>query len=198
MSQTSSPTAPPEKPGRYQRSAAGLVSSMLVLVAAVVVVAWGLGAFRTTAEFDGTPPAEYASVVAGLEESDLGVTFPPTIPSGWQINDVAYDPAKSEFTLALLTDSGTFAGLYDGHAPLAKVLRTYVDENPTQGAPVELTDHDGTTTTWQTYTDTGGDRAYVRTAKLTGKRTGRTEVTLVYGSASSDDLATLVGALTTK
>ena len=208
MSQTSPPDGQPPgqpagqaigvpagRPGRYNRSFGGLVGAMIVMVVVVVLTWLALGLFRDEAEFEPLP-IDYESSVQALVDNDAAIAYPEQLPAGWRVNNLAYSPDGPVFTLALLTDDSDFAGLY--HAPeeaedLDEVIDRLVDENAREGDPVELTDGEGTTSTWQVWTDEGGDTAYVRVEEQQAEPV----LTMVYGSASEEDLRTVVGSLLT-
>lgn len=190
MSQTQD--APTGRPGRYQRSFGGLVGAMIVMVIVVVGLWLGLGAFRDDAAFEPTP-IDYDQTVAALVDSGVPLTYPEELPEGWRVNNLGYDPGTQELTLALLTPEESFAGLYVGYDELDDVLDTFVDEQRGELDPVRLTDADGATAEWATYSDEGGDTAYAR--EVGGGR--EPQVVVVYGSADPEDLQRLVGLLTT-
>jgi hypothetical protein len=166
---------------------------MIVMVVVVVLTWLALGLFRDEAEFEPLP-IDYESSVQALVDNGAALAYPEQLPAGWRVNNLAYSPDGPVFTLALLTDDDRFAGLY--HAPeeaedVEEVLDRLVDENVREGDPVELTDGQGETSTWQVWTDEGGDTAYVRVAE----QLGGPVVTMVYGSAPEEDLRAVVGSL---
>ncbi len=68
------------------------------------------------------------------------------------------------------------------------LLEEYVDAQTDEGAVFEVTG--SVASTWETYSDEGGDSAYVA-------EVGETMV-LVYGSADRADIEALIGSLTTR
>ena len=185
----SNPTIPAGRPGRYTRSFGGLVGAMIVMVV-VVVLAWvGLGLFRDDAEFAPTP-IDYDASVAALVDSGAALAYPAQVPAGWRVNNL--DPGPP-FALAMLTDADDFVGVYHGREELDEVLERLVDEDTTEGEPVELTDGDGSSAAWQVFTDDGGDTAYVRT----GEENRDPTLTVVYGSAPQAQLVAVVEDLRT-
>lgn len=186
---------PAGRPGRYNRSFGGLVGAMIVMVVVVVLTWLALGLFRDEAEFEPLP-IDYESSVQALVDNDAAIAYPEQLPPGWRVNNLAYSPDGPVFTLALLTDGDDFAGVYHGPEEaedLEEVLDRLVDENAREGDPVELTDGEGATSTWQVWTDEGGDTAYVRVEEPQGEPV----LTMVYGSAPAEDLRTVVGSLLT-
>lgn len=176
-----------EKPGRYARSANGLIASLVVTVLAVVAFV-GFRAL-TTEDLEVRPePVDYLETVELAQDSDLPIVYPPSLPEGWTATNVVVMPGeRPAFGLSLLTADETFIGVRQEDESLADLLTTYVDEE---------TSDEGTTqfdspiaTSWETYSDEGGDLAY---ATEVGDDT-----LLVYGSASEDDLRLLLESLTT-
>lgn len=192
MGPVSNPTIPAGRPGRYNRSFGGLVGAMIVMVV-VVVLAWvGLGLFRDDAEFEPTP-IDYDASVQALVDNGAALAYPARVPDGWRLNNLEYDPDGPVFSLAMLTGAGDFVGVYHGREELDTVLERLVDEDTDEGDPVELTDGDGDTASWQVFTDAGGDTAYVRT----GDEQRDPTLTVVYGSAPEDQLVAVVEDLRT-
>ena len=137
MSQTS-PAA--NRPGGYNRSFGGLVGAMIVMVVAVVLVWLALGLFRDDAEFEPTP-IDYDASMAALADSGAALAYPETLPEGWRVNNLAYDPADPSFSLAMLTDDERFVGVYHGREDLEEVLARLVDDAAAIGPRVGLEVH---------------------------------------------------------
>ncbi|MDP2775698.1 MAG: DUF4245 family protein [Nocardioides sp.] len=176
-----------EKPGRYARSAGGLLVSLGVTVLAVLAFV----AFRavTTEDLVVRPePVDYLDTVELAQDSDLQIVYPPSLPDGWIATNVAVVPGdRPAFGLSILTDDETFIGVRQEDASLADLLTTYVDEEAREEDPTQF--DSPIATTWETYSDEGGDLAY---ATEVGDDT-----LLVYGSAGADDLRLLLESLTT-
>ena len=120
MGPVSNPTIPAGRPGRYNRSFGGLVGAMIVMVV-VVVLAWvGLGLFRDDAEFEPTP-IDYDASVQALVDNGAALAYPARVPDGWRVNNLEYDPDGPVFSLAMLTGSGDFVGVYHGREELETV-----------------------------------------------------------------------------
>ena len=174
-----------EGPGRYQRSIGGGVGAMAVLVVCVLAFV-GL---RSCTRDNGpvTPGAvDYLVAVEQAQEAGKAVVYPPTLPQGWNatsIDFVAVEPPA--WGIGMLTDDEKFVGIRQGD-DLSSLLTTYVDDFAVQGdivtVPGALTEQ------WQEWSDAGGDHAY--SASLGG------DDVLVYGSASTEDLLTIVRSLT--
>lgn len=175
-------------PGRYARSANGLVASLIITVLAV-------GAFLlfrslTSTDLEIEPEAvDYLATVELAQDAQVTIAYPPTLPKGWIATNVTVVPGeRPEFGLSILTDSGTFAGIRQEDTSLEALLKTYVDEETTAGEPLEV--DAALDSTWESFSDDGGDLAY---ASEVGEDT-----LLVYGSASAADLRTLIELLTTE
>jgi hypothetical protein len=189
------PTEPTGRPGKYQRSAGGLVAALVLTAVAVVVVMWVLGLFRNDLEID-PEEVDYLDVVAGLQEAGEGPVYPASLPDGW-IATEAIVPVEEGggFELDLLRDDeDAFIGIRQASGISATGLLTqYVEEdadNLVEGDPIEV---DSVAPEWDTWTDEGGDTAYV--AELCAGR--RTETVIVYGSASPEELQDVLELLTT-
>ena len=86
----------------------------------------------------------------------------------------------------MLTDDDLFVGVRQADDDLANLLETYVDADAVKGDAVTV--EGAIVPEWQEWSDAGGDHAYSATV-------GDTEV-LVYGSAPTEDLLTVVRSLT--
>ena len=135
-----------------------------------------------------TPTAvDYLSAVDQVQSTGLAVVYPPALPSGWTATSIDYVPGKRPaWGIGMLTDDGKFVGVRQADDDLSSLLSTYVDADAVQGDTVTVPG--ALTEAWQEWSDAGGDHGY--SASL-----GETEV-LVYGSAPTDDLLTIVRALT--
>jgi hypothetical protein len=177
---------PVGRPGRYQRSIAGGVGSMIVLVLVVLAFVVFRGVFRVNQSVD-VAPVDYLSVVGPAQQAGMPVVYPPSLPDGWTPTSVAFDPGdRPAWGVGMLTDDGKFVGLRQEDDALDSMLDTYVDDDPVEGDTVTI---DGAIVPeWQEWSDAGGDHAYSATV-------GDFEI-LVYGSAPTDDLLMIVRSLT--
>lgn len=174
---------------RYPRTSNGLVGALIVTVLAVVVFVALRSFFSADLNVEPDPIDYFQSVDAAQGIGDE-VVYPRSLPAGWRVTSLDYDPTsgRKKWGLGILTDTDSFVGLRQQDRPLRDLLKTYVDNDPAQGDTYRA---DGSVaTTWETYTDSGGDRAY---ASMLGQAT-----LLVYGSASADDQQTLLSLLTTE
>lgn len=175
-------------PGRYARTTNGLIGSMII----TLVVIGAFVAFRAlTRDNAETKPqaVDYLETVSEVQAGGVSVVYPSGLPPGWIATSVDVVPGDSPaFGVGILTDSGKFVGVRQEDAPVSDLLKTYVDKQPDEGDPVDVTG--SVAPTWQTWSDTDGDRAF--SAEVGG------DVVLVYGSASTADQLELLGRLTTE
>jgi len=178
---------PGERPaaGRYQRSIAGGVGSMIVLVAVVLGFVVFRGAFRDNDAVE-VEAVDYLAVVGPAQESGVPVVYPPSLPAGWKATSVDFDPgSRPAWGVGLLTDDGKFVGVRQEDDALDSLLDTYVDEDAAEGDIVTV--EGALVPQWQEWSDSGGDHAYAASV-------GDYEV-LVFGSAPTEDLLAVVGLL---
>lgn len=144
--------------GRYQRSAAGMVGAMLVLVAVVVAFV----VFREANREDPVSPvravdysrdADYAR-----EQASFDLLAPAALPNGWRATTVEYVPGPEDrWHLGILTEKQRYVGLEQADDSVQTMLETYVDPTTEQGEPVLVNG-----VRWSTWSDAGGDLALVR------------------------------------
>jgi len=185
------PAAAPEQPSRYNRSFGGLVAAM---IATVVFVAAYVG-FRalTREQPDIEPRVDYASCVGYLQEAGLEVVHPRSLPSGWRASSISFERgAPPQWRIGMLTDDDEFVGVVQEQDDVDDLLDHYVDPSPRQGDDAAPENSLGATS-WQTWSDTGGDHAF-STVLESGPLAGQT--LLVYGSAPVADQEAVVGLLT--
>ncbi len=177
---------PGERPARYQRSIAGGVGSMIVLVAVVVGFVVFRGAFRDN-DAVPTEPVDYLAAVAGAQQSGARLVYPPRLPQGWTATSIAYSPGeRPAWGIGMLTDDEKFVGVRQEDTDLDTLLEKYVDANPVEGDAVTV--DSPLASQWQEWSDAGGDHAYAASV-------GGDEV-LVYGQAATADLLAIVESLT--
>lgn len=177
------------KPGRYQRSASGLVASLLVTGLAVLLVVWLMGLFRSEPEIRPTP-INYIEAVRAVQGDGQRPVYPPTLPQGWIATAFEVEPgAESSYGLKLLTAEEDFVGVSQADESAGTLVGRHVDEDDAEIR--EIDDYTATGSVarqWDGYADTGGDTAYAA-------QVGETTV-LVYGSAPAEDLQVLIERLT--
>ena len=177
---------PAERPGRYQRSVAGGIGSLIVLVAVVLAFVFFRGVFRDNDAVD-VERVDYLAVVGPAQQAGLRVVYPPSLPDGWTPTSVAFDPGeRPAWGVGMLTDEGKFVGVRQEDDDLASLLDFYVDQDAVEGDTVTV--EGAIVPEWQEWSDAGGDHAYAASV-------GDYEV-LVYGAAPTDDLLTIVRSLT--
>lgn len=177
----------PEQPGRYQRSASGLIGAMVILLVCIA----GFVAFRaiTRDQPDIRPePVDYRPIVALAQQAGREIVYPPALPEGWIATGTnlgaAPDPA---WGLTLLTADDAFVGVRQDDRELDAMLATYVDAKPEEDEAVGV--DSSLAPRWRRFHDEGGDTAYA--AELASG-----DWVLVYGSARPAELLEIVGVLT--
>ncbi|WP_426241666.1 DUF4245 domain-containing protein [Nocardioides sp. LHG3406-4] len=175
-----------EKPGRYQRSAAGMVGALLVTVIAILGFV-GLRALNRN-DLEASPETvDYLEAVRNLQGAGRQVAYPPSLPGGWRVTSIDSVPGDHPvWGLGMLTDRGDFVGVRQEDESADDLVEAYVDEEATQGDPVSAPG--SLAPSWETWTDQGGDVGYA--ADVDG------ETVLVYGSAGVDDVRELLERLT--
>ncbi|NHA01625.1 DUF4245 family protein [Nocardioides sp. W3-2-3] len=188
---SSQPVEPAGKPGRYQRSAAGLITSLVVTVLAIAGLLYFMGAFRP--DFEAKPEAiDYLETVQSAQQAGLHPAYPPSLPKGWIATGVDVTVEEPQvFMLRMLTDDDRFAAVRLEKASVGALLAAWVDEDTAtaDAYTVPASVKSPVARTWKGYTDDGGDTAYA--AEVDGG------TVLVFGSAPAGDLRTIVDSLVT-
>lgn len=184
-------TEPSGKAGRYQRSAGGLVTSLVVTVIGLGALLYFTGAFRHDLEIK--PEAiEYAETIESAQQAGLTPTYPATLPDGWIATGVDIVPGDDPvFMVRLLTDDGDFVGVRQEDSTIPALLAQWVDEETqvADGYTVPAGVSAPVVREWKGYTDDGGDTAF---AAEYGD-----DSLIVFGSASAKDLKVIIERLTT-
>lgn len=180
---------PTGRPGRYQRSAASLVVSLVVTVAAIGALLYFMGIFRDDYE---TRPDEvdYLAAVASAEAAGLAPVYPASIPKGWIATGVDVVPGgEPVFMVRFLTDDDRFIAVRREGSSASALVSAWVDEEAQQASGYTVPDdvRRPVARSWKGFTDDGGDTGYV--AKV-----GDDHV-IVFGSAPADDLHTVIDRL---
>lgn len=178
-----------ERPGRRPPQTFGAMTGALVFLV-LVVLGWVV--FRAvTSDQKPTPvpTVDWAAwVKAGRAEQVLALYAPPTLPSGWRATSVNYaGGSQAQWHLGMLTDRGKYVGIEESRSTTRKLVEQYVDPNAVRGKDVEVGG-----TTWQTWSDSGGDHALVRSVEVDGQPY---EAVLVGGSADQATVERFVGTL---
>ena len=172
-----------EQPGRYQRSFAGMIGAMVVLLLAVGAFVLFRDVVRDdpadpVQAVDYVGPAEYARTVA-----DFDLLSPRDLPEGWIATSVRFTPGEEQaWHLGCLTDERHYVGLEQEDRPVSGMVEDYVDEDAVQGDDVEVAGQ-----TWETWSDAGEDLALVNDSG------GVT--TLVVGRVPQETLEAFVATL---
>ncbi len=134
------------------------------------------------------PAADWAGWVRTARADGKLVTYvPDPVPSGWRVTSARYETGVSPHWHVGMLTPGKYVGVEESRASTEDLVGQFVDENATQGKDVTV---DGTT--WQTWTDSGGDYALVRTTKAPD---GQQQRVLVYGSAPDAEIRDLAASL---
>jgi hypothetical protein len=184
----------PEAPTRYDRTYGGLVASLLVTV--LVVVGYvGLRALNRDDLEVRPEPVDYAEAVGAAQDAGFTLVYPRQLPDGWIVTRLAFERGeRPAWGMDLLTEDGSFVGLRQEDDDVEDLLSTYVDEHPSEGDAATLDSQ--VATSWQEWSDEGGDHAYSADAPSVDGEAGGSTL-LVYGSASEEEQVELIGLLVT-
>ena len=182
------------RPGRYQRSAFGLVVALVATVVVVGLLLWVMGLFRHSNDIK-PERVDYRAAVTAAQQAKLTPVYPATLPSGYIATQARVPEDDDGFEIDLLkgdTADGDFIGIRTASkAVISKLVHDDVDPDAT-GAPAyavpDSVEHP-LARTWTGFRDSSGDRGYAADV-------GKLKV-LVYGSAPESDLQQVVDLLTT-
>ncbi|QIK74186.1 DUF4245 domain-containing protein [Nocardioides piscis] len=174
-----------EKPGRYQRSATGMIGAMLVTLLAIGAFVLLRSLVRADVEVE-PEPVDYAAAADAAREAGFGVVAPASLPSGWTATSIEFSQIDPQlWRLGMLTDDGKFVGVRQEDESVSELVDLNIDEDAVEGEPLRLPSVVGDT--WTTWTDEGGDTGY--------SIEYGDETVLVYGSAPAEDLRELISRL---
>lgn len=171
------------RPGRYQRSFAGMVGAMLLLV---LVIA-GFVLFRDANRTDPADPVEPVqwrpAATYARDEASFEVLAPRRLPPEWIATSVRFERGdREEWHLGVLTDEKRYIGLEQGTDAEQTMVERFVDEEAESVGETEVAGE-----TWQVWRDET-DTALVReTSEVT------TLVVGTVGQASLEDYVELLG-----
>ncbi|MDT9592794.1 DUF4245 family protein [Nocardioides zeae] len=202
MSSTASPP-PAGKPGRYNRSFAGLVTSMVVLVVAVLAFV----VFRGFVRADPTVEVERFDYLTAVEAAQLGgfpVAYPAELPDGWVPTPGGYGRgATPEFSLNFLDEDDRYVGIKVSAAQARTLLQTALGEDFEEGGEVEVEASDPALDgTWQVATQEDDTALVHELPEGSGPGTTPTPeadlpyVVVVFGDLSEDELVAVAEDLT--
>ncbi|MCY7399349.1 MAG: DUF4245 domain-containing protein [Nocardioides sp.] len=176
-----------EQPSRYTRSFNGMVGALIVTILFVLAFVGWRALFRDDVD-NGAPTVDWQESVQLADGAGLAVVRPRELPAGWQATSVDLVAAGDDprWGLGVLTDEGDFIGIRQQDASVDDLVQLYVDEEPEEGD--EVTVPSDVASTWQTWSDDGGDHGY--STELGD------EALLVYGSASVEEIEAFIGLLT--
>lgn len=181
------PGGPTGRPGRYQRSASGLVGAMIVLVLVVLAFVAFRDFFRERPVVR-PEPVDWADVVAQAQARDLTIYHPEAVPEGWIATSANLEIGPPpEFSLGMLNRADRFVGVRQSTESLEDVVEDYLDPQPVAGDDLQVSG--SVAPTWQEFSGADGDHGYAA-------RIGDTTV-LVYGRVPADQLVPIVESLTT-
>ena len=157
----------------------------------LVVLGW-VGFRALTSDHNPTPirTVDWAAwVKAGRAEHRLALFAPEKLPTGWRATSVQYvGGVQPTWHLGMLTDSGRYVGIEESLSSTEDLVKQYIDEAAVRGTDVVVGG-----TTWQTWSDSGGDHALVRSVAVDGQPY---ESVLVGGSAAQAVVERFAGTLT--
>jgi hypothetical protein len=185
-----SATTRPERPGRYERSSAGMVGALIVTV--LVILAFVAFRALNRTDLDVEPErVDYLAQVRFAQQDGQtpDLVYPARLPAGWYATNVRFSAGGApEIELSMLTADDQYVGFVQSSASVPELLTTYVDPHPQAGGPVQIPG--AIESRWDTWTDTGGDTALVT-------EHGQ-DALLVFGTVSKDRLEQLAASVTTR
>lgn len=178
-----------EQGGRYNRSFEGLIGAMIIIVLMVLAFVVYRGIFRDPPETE-LATVDYRDEVLGLQANGVGVVYPESLPDGWRSTEVRYVPSEQpRFELNFFTDDDNFVGLRQVEEDVDDLLEEAGIDEPREEDPLTGAAAGDVVSQWDAWSDDDEDHAY--SAEVDGR------TVLVYGSVSAEDLADLVGRLST-
>lgn len=162
------------------------------IVALTVALAAAIGWYYVGRPSESVQPVKTvdwsAWVQAGRADDALRLYAPDALPDGWRATSATYLGGRdARWRLGMLTDAGRFVGLEETYDSSRELVERVVDENAVQGPDVVING-----STWQSWTDSGGDYALSRDVTVPG---GRSESVLVAGSAPDEEIRAFAGTL---
>lgn len=178
------------RPGKYQRSAFGLVVALVTTVVLIALVMWLMSLFRQKTE---VKPAhvDYRSVVADAQEGGLTVVYPASLPAGYFATQATVPTDGDGFEIDLLDGNAAdsdYVGVVEAKSSLPELVQANV-QDAHAGSTYLVGDSVAhpLARNWAVYRGSGGNTAY-------GAKVGSLDV-LVYGQAPAADLQQVVDSL---
>lgn len=134
-----------------------MVGAMVVVVA--IVVALGLLGHALSTPNNPAPAVSYRQEAHyAAAQADFPILTPGSLPDGWRATTVRFLPgSNASWHLGVLTDQNRYIGLEESHDPVPEMVHRYVSAHARKGPDAHVAG-----SRWRTYTDDGGDRAFVR------------------------------------
>jgi hypothetical protein len=178
------------RPGKYNRSAFGLVVALVTTVVVVAGLLWVMSLFRDT-PVAKPDHVDYLAAVRAAQQGGLEPVYPTRLPVGYFATQAQVPDDDDGFEIDLLRGEDDFIGIRVARrAPLAQLVHQGIDPEAEDVAgyavPGEITAP--LARRWDGFRDNGGDAGY-------GVQRGQLAV-LVYGSAPAEDLQQVVDLLT--
>uniref|UniRef100_UPI002B27665A DUF4245 family protein n=1 Tax=Nocardioides sp. TaxID=35761 RepID=UPI002B27665A len=177
--------------GRYTRSFNGMVGAMVFIVGLVLLLVLFRTLISDPPDQSRPPTVDYLDSVQGLQQNGFEIFYPETLPDGWVATEVGAELGEDQsYRINLYTDDDDFVGIRQENAvdiTLDDMLEEYVDESTTSEDP--LVGVGTLASTWEGWSDEGGDRAY--STAVDGS------TVLVFGTVSVEDLTELIELLGT-
>jgi hypothetical protein len=171
-----------EQPGKYERSFAGLVAAMLLLLLVV-------GAFvviRDSVRQEPANPVEpvewRGAATYARQEAAFDLLAPRRLPPGWYATSVRFERGDDQsWHLGVLTDEGRYVGLEQTTDSPSTMVEEFVDQEAERGDDVVVEGQ-----TWQAWADDKDEALVLEGDDVT---------TLVVGTVSQEVLADFVRTL---
>lgn len=165
---------------------------MVIAMAVTLAVVLGYVLLRALLSSNSeTKPddVDYLEEVAQGQGDGVTTVYPASIPDDWQATAVEFTANRPpELSINLLTDDGKYIGVRQSNDSASTLVERHIDENADEDGETSIDSALGDV--WESYSDNGGDHGYA--AEYQG------QTVLVYGSASTDDLHSVVESLTDK
>lgn len=171
-----------EQPGRYQRSASGMIGAMIVLLVAIGAYV-AFRAVNRTQPQNPVQPVDYRQTLAYARgQAAFPLLAPASLPRGWRATSVGFVPRPLRWHLGILTNQGKYVGIEQSRDPVGEMVDRYVGQSATRDGVVQVAGKP-----WRRWIDPGGDTALTRVQ--------RGVASLVVSDAGQDVLVTFVAGL---
>ncbi|MGN6252042.1 MAG: DUF4245 domain-containing protein [Marmoricola sp.] len=181
--------AEPRKPNRYELPVGNMVGAMVVVLLVVgAFVGWR--ALNRDNSGVAVQAVDYQNWLrAARDDHRLQTLVPHPLPAQWEATSASYRAGVSpHWHLGVLTPDRQYIGIEEGLTPAQEQVSQYVDANAQRGPVVTI---DGQA--WRSWTDAGGDHAFVRS--FPAPRGGVKETVVVVGTAPVATIRSYVASL---